>query len=498
MRVSIAVISVLVVVATGWLACDKKGGDDKDSDTNTGAVDAADDAGGPDGGDGADGIDGGIQTGQIALIGIVDPSMALQAGAKVTHVIAMDTDSSASHVAEVGADGKFSLPIEKDASFVLTYIDNTKSGEEMLVSTFGSGELNSIATTDTATNIDLGAIDVGTETATATMALEALVTAMGLSADSAATWGAIDDASLRFSNPDIDGDGKVDAASNQKFPLDFHNRFNVITKDGAAIAMSDLKNAFPPDDADVDFTGSGIYPWFEDSAYSTPLDKYEWKFSTDVVVTGEACEGMTVGDTLPADTACKLIAKDSSGVGKRPGIGLAAAVTGKYTLTAGGKTFTWPNVKTSDFSGGKGFLALFIRMDVNPSDKLLGISYRWRIKQDDGTWRAATDEEIKLIVAGAKGYISLKVDGMNSGKELGVMVPSGSEGSIVFASAAFGKEGTGGSAGGSDPSVMLPESGLTEAEVKAGLDWSRVLQNPGISYDDKLGMRFFMSFNGPN
>lgn len=489
MRITTVVAIGLVVAATSWFACGEKS--DKAEEK------AAEDGGTADA-DGGDDGEVAIQPGQIALTGTIAASAALQDGAKVTHVIAFDTDSNESHVVEVDADGKFTLPLEKEAAFVLTYVDTSKTGEEMLISTFGSGELNSIATSDAATNIDLGAVDVAAATASSATGAEALVTAMGLSAASAETWGKIDDSSLRYSNPDIDGDGKVDAANNQKFPLDFHNRFSVVTKDGGNMAMKDLKNAFPPDDADVKFEGSGIIPWFEDSVYSTPLDKYTWKFSTDVVLGnngGVSCDGMTGGDTLVANTECNMTATDGGPTGKRPSIELSAAVAGKYTLVAGGKTFTWPNVKVSDFSGGKDFLALFIRMDVNESDKLTGVSYRWRIKNEDGTWRAATNEEIKLVISGGKGYISLKVDGMNSGKELGVSVPAESEGSIAFASAVYATSGGGDS---SDANVNLPESGLTEAEVKAGVDWTRVLENPGISYDDKLGMRFFMGFNGPN
>jgi hypothetical protein len=498
-QVGIILAACATVVAVAF-SCGEKS-DDKSKEntannTNTDASDGAD----SDDTDGATTGGNTIGAGQIALTFSTNASAGLTAGGP-THVIATDTDTNETTVVEIKDDSQITLPLEKEASYVLTFIDDTKSGADMLVSTFGSGELNSIPTTEASKNLDLGVVDVSGETAAAATSGEALMTAAGVSAEAAVTWGAIDDAALRVSNPDIDGDGKVDAASNQKFPLDFHNRFNVVNETGGAMAMKDLKNAFPPENADVQFLGSGIIPWFEDSVYTTPLDKYEWTFSVDSVLGGSGgivCEGMAGGDTLPANTVCKMTASDGASGGKKPSIELAQAVEGTYKLVAGGKTFTWPKVKVSDFTGGKGFLALFIRMDVSTENKLTGVSHKWMIKKADGTWRLAAKEEVELIVSGGRGYISLKVDGMNSGKELGVMVPSDSEGSVVFANAVFSGSGGGGGGGNENANVMLPSSGVTEADVKAGIEWTRVLENPGISYDDKLGMRFFMGFTGPN
>jgi hypothetical protein len=39
-----------------------------------------------------------------------------------------------------------------------------------------------------------------------------------------------------------------------------------------------------------------------------------------------------------------------------------------------------------------------------------------------------------------------------------------------------------------------PTKPLDRTAVKAGVDWSHCLKNPGISYDDKLGMRFFFGY----
>lgn len=424
----------------------------------------------------------------IAVTGTIALNLNLLQGQDpaVTHVVARNTDDNGAVVAEVGENGAFSLDVPTDASYVLTYVNADASGADMLVSTFGSGELDTLATTESSENVTLGNVDVSAEQATTALSEGDLLDAIGLSEAAAATVGAQDDVCLRYTNPDIDGDGQLDALANQRFILDFHNRFNV-TQNGGAMAMKDIKNAFPPDDAGLEFTGSGIIPWFEDSAYAEPVTNYSWTFTSDAAL-NDTCANVA-GSTLTAGTECQLsLTGGAQSVQGRPSIELKAAVPGTYVLKAGGKTFTWTNVAVSDFSGGEGFIALFIRADVSDADKLTGISWRWRRKVS-GAWVPATPEELRLLVAGGGGFISLKVDGSNSGKGLGVKVPLETEGSIAFATATFAAPGQDG--------AVSPE-GVTKEEVQTGLAWSRVLENPGISYDDKLGMRFFFGFTGPN
>jgi hypothetical protein len=403
--------------------------------------------------------------------------------------VALNSDTNEQVVAAVAADGSFSLDVPTDANYVLTYVNADATGEAMLVSTFGSGELDTLATNPDSVNVALGSVDVSAAEASSTLSESSLLAAIGMSSDAAATFGAVDDVCLRYSNPDIDNDGQLDALADQRFTLDFHNRFNLLKADNSGLAMKDIKNAFPSDDVQLTFTGSGIIPWFEDSAYAEAVADYSWSFTSDAEL-NDTCTNVA-GSTLTAGTECQLsLSGGNQSVQGKPSIELKAAVPGTYVLKAGGKTFTWTNVAVSDFSGGEGFIALFVRADVSADDKLTGMSWRWR-RRTGGVFVPATAEELRLLVAGGGGYISLKVDGAGSGKELGVTVPLKPEGSIAFADAVIGEAG-------SDGGINLPQTGLTEAELRAGVAWSRVLENPGISYDDKLGMRFFFGFTGSN
>lgn len=499
------VLGLIGVAALGMASC-KPGGDGKKDNQDTSGLPGPEDPAkneqqqNPPTGTNTGTNTSTNQTGEptMTVTGAIALSLGLQAPKGVTHVVAAETEGNRVHVAEVHADGKFELPIEKDKNWVLTYADATKVGKDMLVSIFNSGALDTLATTGDSKDLNFGTVDTSAEKATSSLSDTDLLAGIGMTTDAAATYGALDDVSLRYVNPDIDADGKLDAANDQKFDLDFHNRFNLkkpAGQGGGDLAMKDIKNAFPGDDTDLVFTGSGIIPWFKDELYASKPDAYSWTFDHDVVL-NQPCDGGTYnnGDTLPAGTKCNLtLSGGSQSVADHPSVELRAAVDGEYKLEAGGKTFTWTNVKVSDFSGGEGFIALFIRMDVSDADKLTGLSWKWRRKVS-GAWVAATPEELKLIVSKQGGFVSLKVDGNSDAKSISARVPlSASEGSLVFATAKLATAGA-----GDDGTADGYIQGLTADEVKAGIDWSRALQNPGISYDDKLGMRFFFGFNGQN
>lgn len=415
--------------------------------------------------------------GGIPVVGTLALATSLTQNSSVTHVIALNTSTGKSFTSEVAADGTFSVNITADEPWVVSYVDSSKTGSEMIVSHFVSETLDTVSAAEDSTEVNMGTVDTSAAEATTTTSHDDLLVATGMTSAAAVEFGAVDDVSLRYLNPDIDGNGKLDAVEGVSFGLDFHNRFSAKTAAGDAIDIADLKNAFPPDDVVYAFTGSGISPWFDSALYGGTIDKYSWKFSTAATLGtngGQVCEGYTAGTALPADTLCNLQISAGQSVAGVPGVELAAAVDGTYTLDTGFKTFTWTNVKVSDFSAGEGFLALFTKYDVDADEKLQSVSYKWMRKNSAGTYELATQEYLKLIVKGAKGYISLKVDGASAGKGIGVSVPGTPEGKVLLSD-----------------TVLVHAEGFNESEIRAGILWTRCLENPGVSYDDKLGMRFF-------
>ncbi|WP_141733077.1 hypothetical protein [Oligoflexus tunisiensis] len=426
----------------------------------------------------------------------VTGTLALQTlrleGGDVSHVVALNVETGETAVAEVDAEGNFELAIGKEQPWVLNYVDDSKTGNEMIVSSFQSETLDTLSAGEDAESIAMGTVDVSADTAAMDMAAADFLAAIKMSASAAATMGALDDVSRRYSNPDIDNNSKIDAVEGKSYRIDFHNRFTAQTAAGSALSITDLKNAFYPDDVVFSYTGTGIMPQIpKDDLGGTAPSTYRWTFTTDIPVAtngGNVCEGMTAGDVLTAGTAFQLTYDSNSGADADAftfSLETANLKAGDYKLETGDKTYQWTNVAVSDFSAGKGFLALFIRIDVDANEKMTGISYQWKKKTDTG-YTLASVEEIKLIVklrdeeTDFGGYISLKYQGDEPKGSIGVSVPvTQAEGSVVLAD------------GLETGQVNVNGTVLTEQMVKDGVLFSDFTTNPGVSYDDKLGMRFF-------
>lgn len=426
---------------------------------------------------------------------VISGNIALTAllGETPSHVIALNTESGATETAIVEADGGFVLPVNREEPWFISFIDDSKTGADMIVSTFAADTLDTMTTTGDTETVDLGDVDVSGDKASAGVGASGVLDAIGMSEDAAATVGALDDASLRYSNPDIDGNGEVDAIEGKSYMIDFHNRFLAKKKDGSALNITDMKNAFYPDDMIFSYSGTGIMPQIPQDDFTAEPTTYEWSYSVAMPIAtngGQLCSGMNSGDTLAAGTACSLTKSDNTGANGNSvyvfGMEVSNLKAGDYTLKAGDKTYFWKNVAVSDFSAGDGFLALFLRMDVDANNKLTGVSYKWQKKGADGTYSLATEEEINLVVKDANdpkfgGYVSLKYQGNESSGSLGVMIEKKPQGSVVLADELENDSGA----------VNVQGSVLTEQMVKDGVDFNDFTTNPGISYDDKLGMRFF-------
>lgn len=428
----------------------------------------------------------GTEEEQVAVSGQLALNL-LGGRARPTHVVGINTETNEKSVTEVESNGKFELPIEVNSPWVFTYVNEDETGADMLVSKFGSNALDTIAPLEDASDIALGTVDASAATATTTASASSLLADMGLSSAGAETLGAVDDIGLRYANPDVDNNGKIDALEDKNIILDFHNRFRGAPAGGGSnYDIDDMKNTFLPDTVVWSYSESGVTPELEKSWFSSAPTSYSWTFSEDMVI-ADSCTGMSVGATLTAGTACvKTFDANSaynSGYARyQLALQVQEPTNGTYTLKVGSKTFTWTNIAVSDFSAGSGFIVLFLKFVVNDAEKLTGFEWKWQKKGSDGTYSLATEEELNLVVKEAGGYLSLKVGANGDGGGVGANIPLEPTGTFNFLTA---KQGTGG---------VNVEGDVTLAQVNAGLAWSQVAYNPGLSYDDKLGMRFFFSF----
>lgn len=491
-----------------------------------------------------------VTTGQLAL-----GTFGLTTATNVTHVIAFNADSGKTKIAEVDAEtGKFEIALttkvkaaseyskadgsldreaiaadgfasveemqsytdeqireaitreaeespSESSPWILTYVNGAAKGSDMVISRFGSETLDTLApSADSTKTLDLGTVTpVAGSRATSDTSYASVLEATGLSTGAAATLGAIDAVSLRNSNPDIDNSGTFDAVERKTFTLDFHNRFSwTVAGNTAQIDHSQFKNKFPEDvvggltQLGVVYGGTGIVPELEKSEFTSAPTSYKWKFnfadpaSAAVVLNnGDTCTAEGGGTSVANDSWCtQTYTADPSYSRYQLGLEVMTPPEGTYTLEAAGKTYTWTNVEVSDFSAGEGFLALMVSWTVNENgtadsadDRLTGFKFKYMKKDATAGWVAATQEELDLIIKSDSARVGFKV--ANTSMSCGWRAPKQPSGEIVFAQTDIDE------ACDSNP-VAAQVSDLKGT----GLLWSS-FYNAGVSYDDKLGMRFF-------
>src|SRR5262249_32395095 len=119
---SATVFAIGIVIVSMAGGCGKKKKND-DSDTSVNGVTPSTS---PDGTD----------TSNFKVAGTINLAVALSLtgeAANVTNVVALNPSTGASVVADVQSDGTFELPISTDKPWVISYIDNTKTGADMIV-----------------------------------------------------------------------------------------------------------------------------------------------------------------------------------------------------------------------------------------------------------------------------------------------------------------------------------------------------------------------------
>ena len=498
----------------------------------------------------------------FAVVGTLALSLGLTNAVKVTHVVALNTESGTKLafpvdqttgkfkvlLAEGDGDGGFSDYIHADGTldrermladhpeiapdiegvsdidviamiseddkdkdpnatpeaspWILAYVDATKTGKEMIVSRFAAETLDTLSPILGSPGLKMGDVTpVQGGKATASASYTEILEATKMSAGAAETFGAIDDVSLRYINPDIDADGVLDSpvldadgkfsGVQRRFLLDFHNRFNYKRLDGSIINQVELKNVYADElvggteNLNVVYTGTGIVPELEKDSFAAVPATYKWKFEADVEVQAGGCNEISGAGTLSAGSWCTHTYTENLSYDRfQLSQELKLPPEGTYVLNTAEKELTWTNVKVSDFSGGIGFVILLIKYNVSDKgttgntadDTLTGIDYKY-LKKTAAGWVPATDEELKLIIKGDGGMLSLKFN--SDSLNCGTPIPKKSTGTIVFADVDL--------KGNSESQAMTD----LLARLKAGTELWSDFSSGAASYDDKLGMRFF-------
>jgi len=437
------------------------------------------------------GVTGGDDDDQLAISGRVMMTAARTMGATaapnrtVTHVMAVNPESASADrtIAKVGADGSFRLSVAVGKPYVFVFVDNTAVGADMVVAMFRSHTLDTIAP-QLAGHLDFGdtMIDPATQTATIGMPYDSLLTGLGLSPAAAEYLGSVDDLSLRYANPDIDGDGVLDIDQDRHYGLDFHVRSNLRlgSSTGRNLTIDDLTDQFAadagPDVATPVFNLTSAYALYPASLDPTPYVAQSGMPATAPQNGGVFTVTQADGSLPFAPTSFSgLLFGDTGGWGAdydydaTPGLELPGSggspATLAYTLGAIGRTLTFTNVVTRTRASltDSGTLAIFVRLNTT-NQQYASIDYKWMKRASASSWVPATAEEIALTISGDGGYLSFhRLPSWHN--EFGATVPAAPSGSIAWTFAATGPDDVCGFA---------------------------------VSYDDKLGLRHFIGGADPN
>ena len=454
------------------------------------AVGCAQDGGGDDSGGGSGSGSGsgggsGMNPGGFAITGKVGATASAHADAPtpprtITHVMAVQPISASPirTIAAIAADGSFTLEVTPGQPYVFVFVDATAVGADMAVAMFRSGTLDTVSP-QLAGHLDMGSvtIDPTTQTATPGTDYDTVIADLGLDPAAAEYLGSVDDLSLRYANPDIDGDGMIDLVEGHQFGIDFHVRSNMRrgAATGANFTVDDMTDQFFPEaGSDVaipvfNLTSTyALYPSAMDpTAY---VDQSNPQMS---LLTHGAAYTVTVADgsTAGANTSFSGLPGGGPMAGwgadydlehdaalELPGAGGSPA-TLAFTLGAIGTTLTFTNVVTRTKASlvAEGTLSIFAKL--NTADGLVNsVDYKW-MKTQAGAWVPATADEIAVTIGSAGGFMSIHVL-PSWANQMGMQIPA-------------------------DPtSGSLPWTGTPFApDTVCGL---------AVSFDDKLGLRHFI------
>jgi len=417
----------------------------------------------------------------------ISPSLQKADADSITHVCATSTETAnAERVCdEVDSDGSFELALNGERIWIVCAIDSNEVGPDMLIACLKTSDVSATDDLDTLPiNEETGELDFGelnidadSQVATSDIELADLLSALDLEQDTAEDIAGQDEIGLRYQNPDIDEDGEIDAdQDNRNYMLDFHVRFSMDIS-GTQATMNDIIDSFlDSDTTTATYLHTGIYVAYP-SAFSSATSG-SVTFVDSAVTTDE-------GGSIPANTPTSDITVNAFGdyLGFGPNISQTSELpSGTIIFAMGDEQLTFTGVRTptlAELNAPTGRIFPFIRFNQTSSActtdcTLSGVSYKWMKKTASG-WAEASLAELTSIADSDGGAISIYVNGDDE-KRFMITIPiTEISGTIDWVA---------------DNATL--EGGLTAAEFED--TYTSELCHLGLSYDDKLGMRYFQNF----
>lgn len=447
-------------------------------------------AGGPvaahsevDSGDGTP-MDAGAPTTGLLVTGRVRPEK--DSAARITHVMGVSPShgwltlrGSRRVVAKVAPDGTFSVGLAPNRLWVLVFVDATKVGSDMIVGALHAKGLATLAPSKQA-QVNLGDMTVKDGIVEASVPYEDLLSAMGVDEASAQYLSSVDDICLRMVNPDIDGNGRIDALEGRQndYRLDFHVSFQ--WRNERIVSVADIVGAFLPDTVSLEHRSTEIVASFERGGMTNDYwSTMTASFDEELHYTPNGTEGAP-GTTRVARPGSIIPPADifrsegSAGLMAIPGFDIPQ---GTHRFRIGGRALTFTNVRTptaAQLAAAESFIVPFVRLAPVESSCVTActihtVDYEWRKRTATG-WTLATPGELALV-RGDNEVLMTMLPASDEAHGIGFWIPNNRAiGSIPWSSAL----------------TDMTRTALASVTTSE-------LCNVRFDYDDKLGTRYFGS-----
>ena len=322
----------------------------------------------------------------------------------ITDVVAT-TPSHIAHrrvAAPVSEDGSFELSLEPGNAWVVTFANGLEVGPAMQVGTLRLGSLDALVP-QAAGDLDLGTVTLHDgRIATSDVAWSEVLSTLGLDDITAERIGASDDLARRYANPDIDGNGVLDAREPERdIRLDFYTEVT-LTVDGRDFGLDDLLHSHRP--ADIGSRSFGTEMLVGMPSALTPMEPRQATFTFE-----QPFYGTDQGPDTPAVAAGSPVTEPHVLQGTVDGYPVAALYarsgrnvphgTYEYALADTRLTFTDVDMPGDAAMGAALPLVVpFLRFVPRTQDcvtdcTLLAIEYSWMRRTYEG-WLPATAAEV--------------------------------------------------------------------------------------------------------
>lgn len=419
-----------------------------------------------------------------ARLAVRDAGGAMRTVTKhISHAMAVNSQLATPDrvLTTVDATGAFSLTIGQNKPYFLVLVDSSQTGKDMIVAILklSSGLQTLVARAEGSAG--LGTVTVNADgSATVSSDYHAILSALGITESDDAFLRTIQSVALRYANPDIDGDGKIDITQGKTYTMDFHIRSNMFQADGTTrLKVADMTNAFFPSTSKVVFNLASAY-----IGYPRSLDATDYVSSAALAHGAAFSATDSAGGSVSAPTSySSLFYGDTAGFGadyqlttvgvELPGSNPGSVATYTYTLGAlsPAVTLTFTNVgtrKKADLQS-EGTIVPFVRLNTtSPTDKhITGVQWQFK-KLSSGSWTDATSTEVESVVNDNGGYVNFYYQA--KANPIGCRLTRAASGSLSLAD------------------CNLP--GVLTASTVANVTTDDIC-NMAVSYDDKLGLRIF-------